>query len=282
MAYEIKAILSKDHYMNLNGGCARTEELENLDGEETARLLIDSGAGEVTPYGVLYDNGMKLKQHYDGRNFPDHLYDDCEIVVSLTPATQPEVHVFVYLPCPDSMIHRALERLGVKDLSECQAEAEPILVSSDLVRAILDCDDLQNHIPETNEFCAHFMEMSDGDRSKLGVLVEAIDPESPEELLCLIRHFEDFAVAPEVFTPEEYGRYIIQESGHFDFDPNLDAYIDYKKYGEQKIQSENGAFTKYGYIAYMGTDSQVEDLFVRGMGLLDGRDMVHDPGMEMS
>lgn len=45
--------IGKNHYMNLNGGCASTEELDNLDGEETARLLIDSGAGVVTPYRCL-------------------------------------------------------------------------------------------------------------------------------------------------------------------------------------------------------------------------------------
>ncbi len=53
--------IGRDHYMNLNGGCALMEELENLDGEETARLLIDSGEGVVTSYGVAYDNGMKLE-----------------------------------------------------------------------------------------------------------------------------------------------------------------------------------------------------------------------------
>lgn len=53
--------IGRDHYMKLNGGCALMEELENLDGEETARLLIDSGEGVVTSYGVAYDNGMKLE-----------------------------------------------------------------------------------------------------------------------------------------------------------------------------------------------------------------------------
>jgi len=52
--------IGRDHYMNLNGGCASREEVENLDGHETALLLIDNGAGVVTPYGVAYDNGMKL------------------------------------------------------------------------------------------------------------------------------------------------------------------------------------------------------------------------------
>ena len=67
--------IGKDHYMNLNGGCAHTEELEDLDGEETARLLIDSGTGVVTPYGVVYDNGMKLEPLYRGGPFPPYLYD---------------------------------------------------------------------------------------------------------------------------------------------------------------------------------------------------------------
>ena len=53
--------VGRDHYLNLNGGCASTEDLNNLDGYETALLLIDSGAGTITPYGVVYDNGMKLE-----------------------------------------------------------------------------------------------------------------------------------------------------------------------------------------------------------------------------
>ena len=46
--------IGQEHYMNLNGGSASVEELENLDGVETALLLIDSGVGTVTPYGVVY------------------------------------------------------------------------------------------------------------------------------------------------------------------------------------------------------------------------------------
>ena len=46
--------VGRDHYMVLNGGCASKEELDNLDGYETALLLIDEGDGVVTPYGVVY------------------------------------------------------------------------------------------------------------------------------------------------------------------------------------------------------------------------------------
>ena len=46
---------------NLHGGSASVDELNALDGKKTARQLIESGSGTVTPYGVVYDNGMKLE-----------------------------------------------------------------------------------------------------------------------------------------------------------------------------------------------------------------------------
>ena len=56
------AAVGRDHYMNLHGGSASVDELNKLDSEETARRLIESGGGTITPYGVVYDNGMKLEQ----------------------------------------------------------------------------------------------------------------------------------------------------------------------------------------------------------------------------
>ena len=73
------AAIGRDHYMNLHGGSASVDELNALDGKKTARQLIESGSGTITPYGVVYDNGMKLEQVYDGRFFPCYkqsLYQD--------------------------------------------------------------------------------------------------------------------------------------------------------------------------------------------------------------
>ncbi len=64
------AAIGRDHYMNLHGGSASVDELNKLDGEGTALRLIESGSGTITPYGVVYDNGMKLEPVYDGRFFP--------------------------------------------------------------------------------------------------------------------------------------------------------------------------------------------------------------------
>ena len=45
---------------------------------------------------------------------------------------------------------------------------------------------------------------------------------------------------------------MIRESGHFDYDENLEQYYDYAGYGEQRMAGEFGKFSDYGYIAYKG------------------------------
>ena len=59
-------------------------------------------------------------------------------------------------------------------------------------------------------------------------------------------------------TPEEYGKYMIQKSGRFDYDENLDAFYDYEKYGTERMNEEDGMFTDRGYIAYKGYISMEE------------------------
>ena len=63
--------IGRQHYMTMQGGGCRIEELERLDGRKFALdLILNHLEGRITPYGVVYDNGMKLEQLYDGRHFP--------------------------------------------------------------------------------------------------------------------------------------------------------------------------------------------------------------------
>ena len=109
------AAVGRDHYMNLHGGSAKTEELDALDGEETARQLIESGSGTITPYGVVYDNGMKLEQVYDSRFFPCYYYEPNAITVAVTSKAEPEdtEHItWLFLPMEREEIDRVLLRGG--------------------------------------------------------------------------------------------------------------------------------------------------------------------------
>ena len=75
--------IGKNHYLTLNGGSASLEELEKINGRQTALALILNETGCVTPYGVVYDNGMELEPLYNGRQFPEYLYDEHLLVIKV-------------------------------------------------------------------------------------------------------------------------------------------------------------------------------------------------------
>ena len=118
------AAIGRNHYMNLHGGSASVDELNALDGKGTARQLIESGSGTITPYGVVYDNGMKL---YDGRFFPCYYYEPNVITVAVTSKAEPEdtEHItWLFLPMIQEEIDRALLRGGITDSADVRLRLE--------------------------------------------------------------------------------------------------------------------------------------------------------------
>lgn len=53
---------------------------------------------------------------------------------------------------------------------------------------------------------------------------------------------------------------MIVESGHFQYDEELDGFYDFKQYGECRIAGEQGQFTPDGYVSYHGFISIGEGL----------------------
>ena len=110
--------VGRDHYMNIHGGCASMEELEQLDGVETTVLLIEDNEGTITRYGVVYDNGMQLSQLYDGKHLPCYHYEADMTVVGISSRWEPENSrnvTWIYLPASKGQIERAMQRSGIAD-----------------------------------------------------------------------------------------------------------------------------------------------------------------------
>ena len=250
--------IGRDHYMNLHGGCASTQELEDLDGAETARLLIDSGAGEVTPYGVVYDNGMKLEQYYDGQHFPAYLYEPCMLMIGLTFRLEPEDTkniTWLYLPAAKGQLERAMVRSGITDPADMRFRFSESMFPDEVDAAL---DFRYENIYELNDLALAVSKLSVEAQKKLGAVVEMAEPEYASQIRHLAANLEQFEFAPGAHTPAEYGRYMIQESGHFEYDENLEGFYDYEKFGLQRMEQESGMFTDRGYVSYHGTMSLEE------------------------
>ena len=252
------AAVGRDHYMNLHGGSASVDELNKLDGKGTARQLIESGSGTITPYGVVYDNGMKLEQIYDGRFFPCYYYEPNAITVAVTSKSEPEdtEHItWLYLPVVRKEIDRTLLRGGITDPSEIRLSLE----DSWLPHEVLDLLDMDHvDISELNALVQALDEFSDMSIRKYAAAAVMARPHTTEQAKHLAENLDLFDFAPSASTPEEYGKYMIQQSGRFEYDENLDAFYDYEKYGTERMNEEDGMFTDRGYIAYKGYISMEE------------------------
>ena len=265
--------VGRNHYMNTHGGCASAEELDNLDGEETAILLIEDNEGTITRYGVVYDNGMQLSQIYDGKHLPCYHYEADMTAVGISSRWEPENSrnvTWIYLPVAKGQIERALQRAGIRNPADLSLWMGDSLFPTEIDVAL---DFRHEDIYDLNGLAKAVKRLSNDDRMKLGAVVGMVQPKYAYQICRLAENLDMFEFAPGTHTPAEYGKFMIQQSGHFDYDPNLDEFYDYERYGRQHMDSESGMFTDRGYIAYVGVES-LEELMGEGQEQVKG-------GMEM-
>ena len=248
--------IGKDHTMTLNGGAMPIDQYQAVNGKEAALQLINGGRGVITPYGVAYDNGMELEPVYNGHQFPSYLYDHSLLVLEITPkrglveGSNPE---YLYLPASEHQIERTLLRVGVTTLHDAKMRIDWDELPEKVVNA-LELDHLSgSDLPALNRMCQSIEPLKEADMEKLNAVVLFAEAGDMMAVRQLAENLDLFDFVPGLQTPEEYGRHMIRESGHFDYDENLEGFYDYRRYGEQQIQQEGGQFNECGYVAYHGT-----------------------------
>ena len=244
----------KDHYMDTHGGCAPTSVLDSLDGEKLIRDLIATGAGTVTPNGVIFDNGFRMEPQYTGQNFP--VYYDKQYLMELELApleSEPDdAPLTLLLPTPEKRLERLLERGGYRTAEDAQIRTW----RSELPDQINDRLNVPHEgLLELNRMLQAVEKLKGPDLDRLAAAVLMAEPEYASQVRRLAENLDLFEFVPNIRTPEELGRFMIQQSGHFEYDPNLDGFYDYAKYGEQRVREQAGAFNELGYIGYTGAMS---------------------------
>jgi len=195
---------------------------------------------------------MKLEQVYDGRFFPCYYYEPNAITVAVISKVEPEDtnHItWLFLPMGQEEIDRALLRGGITDPADVRLRLEDSQLPNE-VDVLLDME--YETLSDLNELAEATDGLSKADMEKLGAVVMLTEPKSAAQIKNLAESLDLFDFAPGAHTPQEYGKYMIQKSGRFEYDENLDAFYDYEKYGTERMNEEDGMFTDRGYIAYKG------------------------------
>ena len=242
----------KRHYLTVYGACD-PEELEDLDGKETALALISGQPGYVTQFGVVYDNGIKLEQAHDRKHLPPIWMPEnsiLELKIRAIGEDDPKKQEWVQLPASQIKLERAMLRAGIPSCGEMQ-----ILFSGSRFPDEVDCalDFEHESLFELNRLCHACSGFKEQDFEKLGAVCQLAKPTCAANIRQLAENLDQFDFAPNVHTPEELGRYMIQQSGHYEYDENLEDFYNYGDYGISRMLQENGVFVDRGYVSYHGT-----------------------------
>jgi len=245
-------LVGKRHYLTVHGACD-SEELENLDGTETALALISGQPGYVTQFGVVYDNGVKLERVYDRKYFPPGWRaENCVMELKLSTRGEKDAKKCEWMQLPASQIklERAMLRAGIASCCEIQ-----MLVSDSRFPDEVDCALNFEHesLFELNRLCRACSNFKEQDFVKLGAVCQMAKPACAANIRQLAENLDQFDFASNVHTPEELGKYMIQQSGHYEYDENLEDFYNYGDYGVNRMLQEEGVFTDHGYVSYHGT-----------------------------
>ena len=185
--------IGRDHIITTQGRGSSDEEWAAMDFHAVAMDLLQNGDGKITPYGVVYSNGMKLHPLYTGGPFPAYGCGE-PLVVAFKPQEGSEEN-FLFLPMAESRLYRVLERSGVidpKNFELCyidQAPMEEIISSLSLEK---------EDIFMLNRLAAALEDISPAEMEKLKAAVYLTEPDTSEKFLALMKKVEqlDDALRP--------------------------------------------------------------------------------------
>ena len=245
-------LVGKRHYLTVHGACD-PKELEDLDGKETALALISGQPGYVTQFGVVYDNGIKLEQAYDRKHLPPIWMAEnsiLELKIRATGEDDPKKQEWVQLPASQIKLERAMLRAGIPSCGEMQ-----MLVSDSRFPDEVDCtlDVEHGSLFELNRLCQICSNFKEQDFVKLGAVCQMAKPTCAANIRQLAENLDQFDFAPNAHTPEELGKYMIQQSGCYEYDENLEDFYNYGDYGVNRMLQDDGVFVDRGYVSYHGT-----------------------------
>ena len=142
-------------------------------------------------------------------------------------------------------------------------------VTDSLTKYFDNCAD--RNIFDLNRLSAALILMSEDDENKfyraLDFVQHRMNIDTVGMLADIAQHNSDFVFGPGCDDEYDYGHYLIEDSGRYDYDENLADYYDYAGLGADTARMEHGLFICGDYVG-IAEDSELNELLgLNGQGM---------------
>lgn len=230
---------------------------EQMDFTEFAKNALKESNVKVLPYGVLVDHGFELLEVYNGKTFPKFIVSEETVVVVEVQNTTGD-REYLYLPTDICSMDKVKERLQVREYREMKVtEVKNLRLPDTLVPIPEDINEIQQ-LTLFNEMCRKVRRFQEAELKQLATAVQFTGLINFSNVAYIATHLNEFEINPTVHNDEEYGKYLITESGLFEVDELLLPHINYAAYGADK---KAGTFEVSGYVddGFVGVTRPIEE-----------------------
>ena len=242
---------------------------DNSRDSEYAKIgkeLIESGKGKWTEKGLLFFNDdIPEETIYNGETFPEFDYDgSCIFAVKMSFLNARE---FVYLPCEETAIKKALARLGVESPSQCDLWMEFDRINNDKLAKLVFDSVKGEDIYDINEFAKELEDLTETE--KFLAVVEYAETDSVKELAAIAKRLDEFEYIEGVESDTEVGEYLVDNDSDYECSDNLRDFINYEELGERYRIDCNGEYINEGFV-YIPSGRRLEDIIDKDIGISFG------------
>lgn len=230
---------------------------EQMDFTEFAKNALKESNVKVLPYGVLVDHGFELLEVYNGKTFPKFIVPEETVVVVEVQNTTGD-REYLYLPTDICSMDKVKERLQVREYREMKVtEVKNLRLPDTLVSIPEDINEIQQ-LTLFNEMCRKVRRFQEAELKQLAAAVQFTGLFNSSNVAYIATHLNEFEINPTVHNDEEYGKYLITESGLFEVDELLLPHINYAAFGADK---KAGTFEVSGYVddGFVGVTRPIEE-----------------------
>ena len=237
-------------------GCLPADDEDDPKYAEFGRELIQFGKGVFTEHGLLFvDENTPFQKLYDGQVFPPYVYDSD--VLCIARADYNGKSEYLYLPCEEKAIDKALARLGTA-LENAKITLEDFSVNNPKWFERFKQIAADEGVYELNGL-ANAINSADTDLKKLWLVAEYAEVEEAGQLARLAENIGCFKVIEDVSDYEDVGRYIVDNNDCYALHPELEDYFDFNGFGEHIAEEYGGKFVGGNFI-YNDTDTSLLDI----------------------